>query len=219
MGHYVSIRHNGSLAVVPTAWLFLGVLLPSAVLLALIRLQPTVSFGALTNLGIVLSMATASICLFAAFMAHAARAERWRILSFLAGGLATLWLGLDDFLLVREEVLPSFVPQRVANAAYATIVAAYLVACWRMILRGRVALFLVAVLGLAASMGLDGAIHGEAPASIFVVHALKFLGIAFWSAFHVTAAATAAEEFVTGQVTTVAVSPGMPLRRLVFKGY
>jgi hypothetical protein len=237
MGRYVSIRHNGSLAQAPTGWLFLGILLAASALLAAVWLQPWVPvaylvrdplvvanqagkccsfyYGAVSNLGVVLWIAAAAVCLFTALIAHAAQAERSRTLFFLAAGLFTLWLGLDDFFLIHDDVLPHFgVPETVTYAAYAAMAAAYLAASWRLILAGRPFLFLAAGSALAASMGLDAFVHSEAPLAIMAEDGLKFLGIALWAGFHVTAAATLAEELAAGRVTTVAVSSPRLIRRL-----
>jgi hypothetical protein len=237
MKQHVSIRHNGSLAEVATSWLFLGILVPAAALLALVWLQPwvpvaylvrdplavareapkccSVYYGVISNLGVMLWMAAAAICLFTALMAYTARAGSARTGFFLAGGLFTLWLGMDDFFLVHEEVLPQFgIPQIVTYAVYAAIGLVYLIAAWRFILTSRVSLFLIAGLALAGSMGLDALVASEAPLWVFLEDALKFVGIAFWAGFHVAAAVAVAEELVTGRITTVQVS-AVPVRRLV----
>lgn len=240
MKQYVSIRHNGSLAQVPTSWLFLGILLPTSALLAIVWLQPwipvahlvrdplvvareapkccSVYYGVVSNLGVILWMVTAAVCLFTAALAFAAGADRSRKVFFLAGGLFTLWLGLDDFFLVHEEVLPYFgIPQLATYSAYAATGIVYLLACWRFILGGsnRLPLFVMAGIGLAGSMGVDALVHSEASVWVFLEDALKFVGIAFWSGFHVAAALAVAEDLVAGRVTTVSVaSGGSMIRRL-----
>lgn len=207
MGHYVSIRHNGSLAQVPTSWLCLGILVPVSALLAADRLY-------ISNLGIALWIATAAVCLFMALIAHAAQAERSRTLFFLAAGLFTLWLGLDDLFHIREDVLPRFgMAKQTAYAAYAATAGAYAAAHWRVILASRPFLLLLAGVAFAASMGFD-TLHYSESLSIMTEDGLKFLGIAFWAGFHLAAAATTAEALVTGRVTTVAVSSGRFVRRL-----
>jgi hypothetical protein len=228
MGHYVSIRHNGSLAQAPTGWLFLGILAPSAALLAFAWLQPWVPaaslvraplfaatccgvhHGAIANLGIVLWAATAAICLFAAIMAKAARAERSHVAFFIAGGLFTLCLALDDLFLFHKNVLPLLgIPEAAAFAFYAAAALVHLTAPARGSSGIRAPLFVAAVAALAASTGIDMLVRSDAAEWVFAEGALKFLGIAFWAGFHIAAAAAAAEAFATGRVTPVRVGSGV----------
>jgi hypothetical protein len=176
----------------------------------------SVYYGVISNLGVMLWMAAAAICLFTALMAYTARAGSARTGLFVAGGLFTLWLGIDDFFLVHEEVLPQVgIPQIITYAAYAATGLVYLFVAWRFILTSRLSLFLVAGFGLAGSMGLDAIVDSEAPFWVFLEDGLKFVGIAFWVGFHVSAAVALAEELATGRVTSRPLTPEPPVRRLV----
>jgi hypothetical protein len=72
----------------------------------------------------------------------------------------------------------------------------------------------MAGLAFAASLGAEGLVGGDGPLRLLSADSLMFLAIAFWAGFHATAAATAAEEFATGRVMTVAVSSARLVRRL-----
>jgi hypothetical protein len=210
-------------------------LIPALALLAAVVLQPWVpvayllrdplvvaeeaaeccsaSYGFVSNLGIVLWIASGSMCLLMAVQLRLARAEPGAVTFFLAGGLFTLWLGADDFFLVHENVLARFdVPQAMVYAAYAVAGLAYLALARGQILSGRVSLFLIGGACLAGSMGLDAMVHSEAELWVFLEDAVKFVGIVFWAGFHVTSALAAAAEIAAGRVTTVAVVSGSVVR-------
>ena len=53
----------------------------------------------------------------------------------------------------------------------------------------RLAVFLVAGMLLATSVGIDAFIHDDHPLRIVFEDGAKLIGIALWGAFHVTAAA------------------------------
>ena len=235
MGRFVSIRGSGSWAQVPTRLLFLSLLLPSAALLGAVFLQPWMSVadvlrpppaaldnlaccnllaGAVARLGGLLCVATASVCLFTALLAHIAGAGRSKTLFFVAAGLLSIGLGVAAMLR-----MPAGAPVTLANiqtisaAVVAAGLLAYVAAAWRFVMAGRAALLATAGLALVASVALPMAAPDHAPFWMFAEDALKFLGITFWTGFHVVAAAQAGEDLATGRVTTVSISPERIVRR------
>ena len=231
MGRFVSIRGSGSWAHFPTRLLFLSLLLPCAALLGAVFLQPwmpavdvlrappaptpgNLFAGAVGRLGGLLCVATASVCLFTALLAHIAGAGRSKTLFFVAAGLLSIGLGVAAMLR-----MPAGAPVTLANiqtisaAVVAAGLMAYVAAAWRFVMAGRAALLATAGLALVASVALPMAAPDQAPFWMFAEDALKFLGITFWTGFHVVAAAQAGEDLATGRVTTVSISPERIVRR------
>lgn len=151
-----------------------------------------VYFGAVSNLGIVLWMAGASVCLFAA--AVIVTADRSDVMArfLLAGGLLTGFLGFDDLFLIHENVLPAFgVPEIVTYGAYGLLGLGYLVFFRRQVFANRFAMFGAAGALLAVSVTIDWVIHSDAAWRILLEDGAKITGIAGWTAFHAIAAWTA----------------------------
>jgi len=217
MRQFVSLRRNGALAEIPTTWLFLGILVPAAAVLAALAAQPWTSaadlIGVVASVESLLWVGAAAICLFTAAMIHAAQGDGSGTRFLLAAGLVTLWLGLDDVFAIHAEVLPSLgVPEALAPAGYAAIGALYLLASWRAVLRNRPSLLLAAGLLLAASLRVEFLVPGT-PAGLFAEAGLKFLAVAFWAGFHRAAAARAVEELTTGRITAVTLAAERLVRR------
>lgn len=148
-----------------------------------------VYFGAVSNLGIVLWMAGAAICLFAA--AVIVTADRTDVMArfLLAGGLLTGFLGFDDLFLVHENVLPAFgVPELVTYGAYGLLGLSYLVFFWRQIFANRFVMFGIAGTLLAISVTIDWVIHTDASWRILLEDGAKIMGITAWVSFHAIAA-------------------------------
>ena len=158
-----------------------------------------VYFGAVSNLGIVLWMAGAAICLFAA--AVIATADRTDVMArfLLAGGLLTGFLGFDDLFLIHENVLPAFgVPEIVTYGAYGLLGLSYLVFFWRQIFANRFVMFGVAGALLAASVTIDWVIHNDAAWRILLEDGAKITGITAWVSFHAIAAWAALGRYTGG---------------------
>jgi hypothetical protein len=148
-----------------------------------------VYYGLISNLGVMLWTAGAAVCLFAALILVTNGQRDSRVVFLVAAGLFTGWLGLDDFFMVHEDVLPLFgVSQRVTYAAYATIAALYFLFSWRHILMSRPMLMMSALTLLGTSVLIDVLVHSESALHVFAEDGAKFLGILAWTSFHVTAA-------------------------------
>jgi hypothetical protein len=236
VGRYVSIRGSGSWAQIPTRLLFLTLLLAPAALLGAVVLQPWMPMGDLlraplpaaqhapaccslfaglvAKLGGMLCIATASVCLFTALLAHIAGAGRSKALFFVAGGLLSIGLGVGAFFRFTAGS-PGVVAnvQAISAAVLGAGLLVHLVASERVVLSGRAPLLLTAGLALATSVAVPILVPDQTPFWTFVEDALKFVGVTFWTGFHVVAAAQSGEEFATGRVTTVTLSPERLIRR------
>jgi hypothetical protein len=230
LGRFVSIRGSRSWAQIPTRPLFVSLLLPSAAVLGAVFLQPWLPVadvlrlppaapensacchlfvGAVTRLGNLMCVATASVCLFTALLAHIAGAGRGKTLFFVTAGLFSIGLGVGvvlDLPAAIDDVQP------VSVAVLAAGLLAY-VAASRRVATARAALLVTAVLALAASVAIRMAVPEYTPFWMFAEDALKFIGITFWTGFHVVAATQSGEELATGRVTTVSFSPERIVRR------
>jgi hypothetical protein len=193
-----------ALAILP-AMVFFGLLYvqPWLPMASLIR-DPVAIFdgrfyhGLASNAGVLMWCATAAICLFRGMEAlRAGSTGPGRFL--LTAGFVTLILLLDDFFLAHAQILPRFVgiPEKVVLASYPVVVATYVVAHWRIIIRVDVVLLMLSLVCFALSNLIDVAfgyhfyetrIGLEVSASVVFEEAAKFLGIAIWAVFHVRAA-------------------------------
>lgn len=157
---------------------------------AIAALHPFTSI--LSNLGILLWMATASICAFAALCCwhrHKHRAARFFGCSALLSG----YLLVDDFFMMHEHLLPDLgVPEK---GVYALLGGAVLIYLWHfrgIIVRHRPLAFAVALGLLATSVGLDSIsdpyLYRYGDWHFIMENAPKWMGIATWCSYYVAAA-------------------------------
>lgn len=149
------------------------------------------SAGAYSNIGIGAWVATAAICLFAAFL-HSASGDTSARSFFAASAALTGLFALDDRFLLHES-LPSVlhVIQWVWVGVYGLLVAAWLIAFRRRLLSRDSPLIMLAIFLLLASVAIDQLddIFGIGSKYLIVLEDVsKYLGIAFWAAFLVRAA-------------------------------
>jgi len=146
--------------------------------------------GALSNLGILLWCAAASICLFTAFaVRNRASKEALRFLLFSA--LLSLYLLFDDFFLFHDSLAPWClgVDERVVYGILGVAVLIYFVAFWRVMLRTEYVLLLIALCLLASSVFVDVTFErwqrrfGDW--GFFFEDGAKWLGIACWCSYFV----------------------------------
>ena len=157
--------------------------------------------GLVSNVGVLLWAATASVFLFGwALLRRRGGDVEWRGF-LLYSGVFVAWLCLDDLFLLHDVVFPDVlgIPQPAVAAAYAALALAYLACFAPLVLRTD---FLVLVLAfglLAASLALDQlhAVRELLPiAAALWEDAAKLLGIGAWLSY--------------GIATTVAVLDGAP---------
>ena len=141
-----------------------------------------VYLGLLSNIGVLVWTAAAAVCLFTAVtMRRLGDRQAGRF--FLASGLVTLLVTLDDFFMFHERLLPDVlgVPQYLYPAAYGLMMLAYLGSFADSILRNDYLLLVLAFGLLGTSMGIDSVVHFS-DKKAFVEDGLKFMGILFWAA-------------------------------------
>jgi hypothetical protein len=157
--------------------------------------------GAISNLGIVLWAAAASVALFTS--RQLARAEEARSMSafLLAAGLLSCWLLLDDLYMLHERVLPDWigVPQPLVFGVYA-IAMTVLIARFRGVIRTTDPRPLAMALGFfALSAAIDqgpAAWHGW-DALVLVEDGAKLFGLVSWVAYFGAVSAQALRRRVT----------------------
>jgi hypothetical protein len=149
--------------------------------------------GLLSQVGILLWAAAATVCLFGARML-AGRAGVADVKRFLfVSGLLTLVLGLDDAFLFHEEFVPRVgVPQGLVFVVYGALLVLY---AWRfapVILKTEFALLVAALAAFGVSLAVDVA-HPEVLGRylLFVEDGAKLVGTLFWLAYFARTGASA----------------------------
>jgi hypothetical protein len=146
--------------------------------------------GILSNLGVILWCAAASICAFAAIILRDVKPKAlfWFLLS---SSLLSAYLLLDDFLLFHEKLAPSYLDlsEKFIFSVLGTAVFTYLVAFRRMILRTNFATLLLALGFLTTSVFIDVILEPWLRQlghwTFFFEDGAKWLGIAFWCSYYV----------------------------------
>ena len=140
--------------------------------------------GALSNLGIVLWSGAAAICLLCALILRGQTAMREACYFYLATGLFTLLLVMDDLYLLHEDLIPRFLRVRegLVYAAYMVVFGGLLLRFARHILSTRHLLLGMALFFLALSAASDIFLPASELESFFE-DSTKFLGICFWLAY------------------------------------
>lgn len=165
-----------------------------------------VYYGLVSNVGILVWCACAAVCLFSALLLTVSKTEKADIIFLTFAGVLTGWLMLDDFFMVHEDVLPALgISELIAFIVYALLTLAYFASSWRLILKHRFILLVLAISLLGLSVVVDQLIHSEASMRIFIEDSAKLLGICAWSGFHIEAALTTLMS--AGQKATAATQP------------
>lgn len=146
--------------------------------------------GVLSNLGILLWSAAASICAFAAMTLRNARLREpfWFLL---CSALLSAYLLFDDFFLFHDVLAPRYlgVDEKLVYAALGTAVCGYLIAFRRVILKTHFAVLLLALgfLGIAVVMDalLEPWLRRLGHWEYFFEDGAKWLGIASWCSYYV----------------------------------
>ncbi|WGL16014.1 hypothetical protein PVT68_14710 [Microbulbifer bruguierae] len=142
--------------------------------------------GFLSNAGILLWSAAATICLFCgALLARdfRARAKAYTSARFLlASGAFTLLLVLDDLFLFHEEIAPNYLHlrERYVLLCYALIMCIYLTKYWKIILQSDFVLFGFAAGFFMLSVFIDKNSFSWLPDRSLLEDGAKFAGIVFW---------------------------------------
>jgi hypothetical protein len=177
------------LAMVAAASLIFHVRIPvmTADPTATARLHPLT--GIISNLGVLLWCAAASICAFAAMALRQDQQDSRRFL--LSSAMLTAYLMLDDLFLFHEHLAPRYLGlnERFVYAALGIAVGLYLITFMRVILRTNFIHLLLAVGFLGGSVVLDTILEpwlwriGQW--EYFLEDGAKWLGIASWCSYYV----------------------------------
>lgn len=152
---------------------------------AVAKLHPLT--GLLSNLGILLWCSTASICLFAAWIAR--RQSRPQAAFLLCSGLLSAYLMADDLLLIHEDLARRYlgVGERLIFLLLALMVGAYLLRFAATIWQTRCVGLMLAFACLGGSVLVDqlrGAWAWRLGEWYFLLEdGLKWLGIVFWFSY------------------------------------
>jgi hypothetical protein len=181
----VLLLHGGTLAILLLA--ALQTRIPTAFLVrdpAQLAKYP-VYVGLLSNVGVLLWCACAAIYLYSATLAGQREVARF----FLGAGLVTAMLGLDDFFILHEEVLPATlgVAEEAVLAAYGLAMLAFLGRFARLILRTEFLLLGLTFGFMGGSIVLDGGVFNQG-LNYLLDDGLKLLGIVGWLAYYVRTA-------------------------------
>jgi hypothetical protein len=152
----------------------------------LAQLKQPFYLGMISNLGILLWMATASVTLFASFhltdgVAHPQRASflRWV-------GILSLMLMCDDLLMLHEQVFPKYlyIPGRLVYVAYLTYTFLLILKFWRLILSQDNYKFLILAyffFGMSIAIDID-----MFPGGIDIEDSFKILGLTTYTYYFIT---------------------------------
>ncbi len=156
--------------------------------------------GLISNLGILLWWAAASVTGFAALVAANLSARIYDILALAMAAVFSAWLALDDLFMLHDTVLPLIgLPQPATYALYGAIACAYIALSWRVVLTAFPMFLLMAISMLGLSVFIDilsehdmGAIsywlQANTRTEFLLEDWFKFLGIGFWCCVHIAAA-------------------------------
>lgn len=162
--------------------------------------------GMISNLGILLWWAAASVTGFATLVAMSLSARTYDIVALAMAAVFSAWLAIDDLFLLHDIVLPLIgMPQPATYALYGAIVFAYIALAWRVVLTAFPIFLLMAISALGLSIVIDilaghnfGAISDWLRANqrteFLLEDGFKFLGIGFWCCVHIAAAMKVVEE-------------------------
>lgn len=142
--------------------------------------------GFLSQMGIFVWAAVATIGLFTAYVLRLAGGDRAQSRFFLASGLLSLWLGLDDVFLFHEEAFPAYLgmPEKLIYGIYGGLVLLYCIRFRRFILRSDYTALGVAFVAFSTSIALD-IIKPPYLNPYFFEDSSKFVGLVAWLAYFV----------------------------------
>ncbi|MDC3256214.1 hypothetical protein OAU93_02315 [bacterium] len=150
--------------------------------------------GCVSNLGVLLWGAAASVSLFGGCLAFNCKSQNEVAWFLVCSGLISTMLMLDDLFLLHEEVIEDhlFIPQKFVFAAYGVIVLVFLIRFRRMIADSDFTLLFLAFLFFSISVGVDlfvepedFVIFGGFPGRHIIEDGFKLLGITSWSLYFV----------------------------------
>ncbi len=176
--------------------------------------------GLISNFGILLWWAAASITGFAALTAISLSCRRYDIIALAMASVFSAWLAMDDLFMLHESVLPLIgLTQPMTYALYGVLVTVYIALSWRVILVASPLLLLMAITTLGASVSIDiladhnlGSVSAWLKANLRIERLLedgfKFIGIGSWLCLHMEAARSVITNAVQPRPLAHAISAG-----------
>ena len=142
-----------------------------------------VHIGFLSQIGLFIWSASATLCLFSfAILARHEKHRKFRQF-LLVSGLLTMLLALDDAFLMHEFVLPSIgIPQNFVLGSYVVFVLLYLLRFKQVILETEYVLLAMALFFFAVSVILD-VLHSPGIHPYFFEDSAKLVGLVSWLAY------------------------------------
>lgn len=144
--------------------------------------------GFLSQMGIFVWAAVATIGLFTSYVLRLSGGDRAYSRFFVASGLFSLWLGLDDVFLFHEEAFPIYlgIPEKVVYGLYGGLFLLYCIRFRRFIFRTDCTALVVALVAFATSILLD-IIEPPYLNPYFFEDGAKFVGLVAWLTYFVKA--------------------------------
>jgi hypothetical protein len=144
--------------------------------------------GVLSNLGILLWCASASVCLFSSLVLLNQKKRGKNTLFFLFAGCLTFILLLDDLFLLHEVIAPAlYIPEKFVFASYVSLVLLMLTKFRTVMIRSKWVILVAAFFFFGASVFLDllpvpqtANFFFEDGWKLLVEDSLKLLGIVCW---------------------------------------
>lgn len=146
--------------------------------------------GLLSNLGILLWCATASVCFFAMFILHKSRLTGYSSFLFSAAMLTT-YLMLDDAFLIHEHFVHNLlnINQIIVPIALGLFMIVFVLVYRQIILKSNYLILVVSLVFLAASVFIDSIPHRwfewDRWWKFFLEDGTKWIGICFWCSYFV----------------------------------
>lgn len=171
-------------------------------------LQASPFVGLLSNLGVLLWCTATAVCLFCAAVLRCQSLREEAPRFFLAAGLLTLLLLVDDLFRLHDFILPTYggLAQEAFYLSYGGLAGLYLIR-FRVVLLKTDFPLLVAALGLlGSSVLLDVLPETLLPWHFLVEDGLKLLGIVGWAGYW----ASTGLQAVRSAFTTLARLPAIP---------
>ena len=142
--------------------------------------------GIQSNLGILIWICTAGICLFTGVVLHSRKIETTVFQFFLWSGFITLLLTLDDLFLIHEDLAYRYleIGQKTIFALYVFLIGRYIFKFRKIIPHSDHFLFVLALIFFGISEGIDLIEHyWISPWRIFFEDGFKLFGIVSWSIY------------------------------------
>lgn len=144
--------------------------------------------GVQSYLGVLIWIASASICFFCySFLQYHQNSPK-NSLFFLWSAVITFWLAFDDLFLIHEY-LPEIVPglsQEIIYAVYGITLAWYIIKFWKRILHSEYSLFVAALVFFGLSIFIDIIQNSwNSPWRILFEDGFKLFGIVSWSSYFI----------------------------------